>query len=77
MNKSTILYKTLARALSMMRPHNSEGTRRLTDWREAFDEPWTSERLDGIQRSQWGGVTSRREPAQWSASHQTSAVTSC
>ena len=32
MNKSTILYKTLARALSMMRPHNSEGTRRLTDW---------------------------------------------
>jgi len=34
MNKSTILYKTLARALSMMRPHNSEGTRRLTDWLE-------------------------------------------
>jgi len=32
MNKHTILYKTLARALSMMRPHNSEGTRRLTDW---------------------------------------------
>jgi hypothetical protein len=32
MNKSTILYKTLARALSMMRPHDSEGTRRLTDW---------------------------------------------
>jgi hypothetical protein len=34
MNKSTILYKTLARALSMMRPHESEGTRRLTDWLE-------------------------------------------
>jgi hypothetical protein len=34
MNKHTILYKTLARALSMMRPHNSEGTRRLTDWLE-------------------------------------------
>jgi hypothetical protein len=34
MNKATILYKTLARALSMMRPHNSEGTRRLTDWLE-------------------------------------------
>jgi hypothetical protein len=34
MNKSTILYKTLARALSMMRPHNSEGTKRLTDWLE-------------------------------------------
>jgi hypothetical protein len=34
MNKQTILYKTLARALSMMRPHNSEGTRRLTDWLE-------------------------------------------
>lgn len=32
MNKSTILYKTLARALSMKRPHNSEGTKRLTDW---------------------------------------------
>jgi hypothetical protein len=34
MNKSTILYKTLARALSMMRPHDSEGTRRMTDWLE-------------------------------------------
>jgi hypothetical protein len=34
MNKHTILYKTLARALSMMRPHDSEGTRRLTDWLE-------------------------------------------
>jgi hypothetical protein len=34
MNKHTILYKTLARALSMMRPHNSEGTKRLTDWLE-------------------------------------------
>jgi hypothetical protein len=34
MNKQTTLYKTLARALSMMRPHNSEGTRRLTDWLE-------------------------------------------
>lgn len=31
-NTNTILYKTLARALSMMRPHDSEGTRRLTDW---------------------------------------------
>lgn len=29
---NTILHKTLARALSMKRPHNSEGTRRLTDW---------------------------------------------
>ena len=34
LNKQSILYKTLARALSMMRPHNSEGTRRLTDWLE-------------------------------------------
>jgi hypothetical protein len=34
MNKHTILYKTLARALSMMRPHNSEGTKRLTNWLE-------------------------------------------
>lgn len=32
--KSSVLHKTLARALSMMRPHNSEGTRRLTDWLE-------------------------------------------
>jgi hypothetical protein len=32
MNHKTILYKTLARALSMKRPHESEGTRRLTDW---------------------------------------------
>jgi hypothetical protein len=32
LNKQSILYKTLARALSMMRPHNSEGTKRLTDW---------------------------------------------
>lgn len=31
-NTNTILYKTLARALSMKRPHNSEGTQRLTDW---------------------------------------------
>ena len=34
LNKQTILYTTLARALSMKRPHNSEGTRRLTDWLE-------------------------------------------
>jgi hypothetical protein len=34
MNKSSVLHKTLARALSMMRPHNSEGTRRMTDWLE-------------------------------------------
>jgi hypothetical protein len=34
MDKKSILYTTLARALSMMRPHNSEGTRRLTDWLE-------------------------------------------
>jgi len=34
LNKQSILYKTLARALSMMRPHNSEGTKRLTDWLE-------------------------------------------
>jgi len=35
MNTNSILYKTLARALSMMRPHDSEGTRRLTDWLQA------------------------------------------
>lgn len=35
LNKNTILHKTLARALSMKRPHESEGTRRLTDWLEA------------------------------------------
>ena len=34
LNKQSILYKTLARALSMMRPHDSEGTRRMTDWLE-------------------------------------------
>ncbi len=34
MNKNSILHKTLARALSMMRPHNSEGTKRMTDWLE-------------------------------------------
>ena len=34
MNKNSILHKTLARALSMMRPHNSEGTVRMTDWLE-------------------------------------------
>lgn len=32
MNRNSILHKTLARALSMKRPHNSEGTQRLTDW---------------------------------------------
>lgn len=35
LNINSILHKTLARALSMKRPHNSEGTRRLTDWLEA------------------------------------------
>jgi hypothetical protein len=34
MNRNSILHKTLARALSMKRPHNSEGTQRLTDWLE-------------------------------------------
>lgn len=34
LNKKSILYTTLARALSMMRPHNSEGAARLTDWLE-------------------------------------------
>ena len=34
MNRNSILHKTLARALSMKRPHNSEGTKRLTDWLE-------------------------------------------
>lgn len=34
LKKSSILYKTLARALSMKRPHNSEGTIRLTQWLE-------------------------------------------
>ena len=34
MNRKSILHKTLARALSMKRPHNSEGTKRLTDWLE-------------------------------------------
>ena len=34
LNKSSIIYKTLARALSMKRPHNSEGTIRLTQWLE-------------------------------------------
>lgn len=32
LNKQSILYRTLARALSMQRPHNSEGTVRLTKW---------------------------------------------
>lgn len=32
LDKTSILYRTLARALSMRRPHNSEGTRRLTAW---------------------------------------------
>ena len=34
MNRNSILHKTLARALSMKRPHNSEGTQRLTNWLE-------------------------------------------
>lgn len=34
MNRNSILHKTLARALSMKRPHGSEGTTRLTDWLE-------------------------------------------
>lgn len=34
MNRNSILHKTLARALSMKRPHDSEGTKRLTDWLE-------------------------------------------
>lgn len=34
MQRNSILHKTLARALSMKRPHNSEGTQRLTDWLE-------------------------------------------
>jgi len=34
LNKSSIIYKTLARALSMKRPHGSEGTIRLTQWLE-------------------------------------------
>ena len=34
LNKQSILYTTLARALSMKRPHNGEGTQRLTDWLE-------------------------------------------
>lgn len=35
LNKKSILYTTLARALSMKRPHGSEGTARLTDWLQA------------------------------------------
>lgn len=35
MNKQTILYKTLARALSMKRKHKSEGEARLLDWLQA------------------------------------------
>lgn len=49
-NKSSVLHKTLARALSMMRPHNSEGTRRLTDWLEdsASTRPHTKIYRDAI-----------------------------
>jgi hypothetical protein len=32
MNKHSMLYKTLARALSIKRPHNSTGTQELTAW---------------------------------------------
>jgi len=32
LNKKTILYKTLARALSMKRPHATASTRAFTDW---------------------------------------------
>lgn len=35
LNKQSVLYRTLARALSMRRPHNSEGTKRLTQWLQA------------------------------------------
>lgn len=35
LNKQSVLYRTLARALSMQRPHNSEGTQRLTAWLQA------------------------------------------
>lgn len=34
LSKHVILHNTLARALSMKRPHGSEGTRRLTHWLE-------------------------------------------
>lgn len=35
LDNNSILHKTLARALSMKRPHESEGTKRLTDWLES------------------------------------------
>lgn len=35
MNKKSILYKTLSRALSVKRPHNGKGVAMFTDWLEA------------------------------------------
>ena len=45
LNKNSILHKTLARALSMKRPHNSEGTRRMTDWLEASARTLTNAKV--------------------------------
>ena len=48
MNKNSILHKTLARALSMMRPHDSEGTKRMTDWLELNAPSFARVRRDAI-----------------------------
>ena len=48
MKTNTILHKTLARALSMKRPHNSEGTARLTDWLEKNAPPHAKVHRDAV-----------------------------
>ena len=48
MNKNSILHKTLARALSMKRPHNSEGTQRLTGWLEAAAQGYGKVHTDAV-----------------------------
>jgi len=45
MNKKSILYKTLSRALSVKRPHNGRGVAMFTDWLEARVPAHLQERI--------------------------------
>jgi hypothetical protein len=45
MNKKSILYKTLTRALSVKRPHNGKGVAMFTDWLEAHVPAHLADRI--------------------------------
>lgn len=47
MNKHTILYRTLARALSIKRPHNTIGTHQITRWLIDHLPDGVTHRIDG------------------------------